>query len=127
MGRIVLIEDDPSISTLLEISLQEAGFTVEVFANGAHALEHLKTESIPDLIVLDLMLPGLSGVEVIASVREHLGDKELPIIVLSASAVPQGEGLGSIKGAQAFLQKPFVMNDLLHVIRENLNKERKNE
>ncbi|MBL4771919.1 MAG: response regulator transcription factor [Planctomycetes bacterium] len=121
--RIALVEDDPSISVLLEMCLQDSGFRVDSFADGAVALAELQSGLDPDLIILDLMLPGASGREIIGAVRQADGLSGPPIVVLSASAVPQGPNGGHIEGAQAFLQKPFRMNDLQKIITELLCKE----
>ncbi len=121
--RIVLIEDDPSISVLLELCLRESGYRVDSFADGAVALGELQSGLASDLIVLDLMLPGASGWTIIEALRQPNGVGGPPIVVLSASSVPQGPGSELIKGTQAFLRKPFRMSDLQQIIAELLCRE----
>ena len=117
---ILVVEDDPSISLLVELSLEDLGYQVETIADGTLALRRLEARSAPDLIVLDLMLPGASGLEIVQAVRRRPEMRELPIIVLSARTMPDIQEQTYRHGAQVFLEKPFRLEELHRHIRERL-------
>jgi CheY-like chemotaxis protein len=107
-STIVVVDDNPLITQLLSETLTEEGYTVRVFGDGRSALAAI-TAHPPDLVLLDLQLPLMSGEDVLIHIRRQLG-ADLPIVIMTASMqrqawVPQG--------ATAFLAKPFDLNKLL--------------
>lgn len=108
MKHILIIEDDPSIGNLLEEALLREGYRVSRAYSGTEALLALELkQDRPDLVLLDLMLPGLSGEEVLP----RLG--EVPVIVLSAKADPGHKADLLLEGAADYVTKPFEMRELL--------------
>ncbi len=109
-SRVLVIEDDPDIAGMLTLHLRAEGFEIAVESSGEAGLEHLRRER-PDLLVLDLMLPGIDGLHVCRKVRES-GDY-LPIIILSAKSSETQRVVGLELGADDYLTKPFSMNELI--------------
>ena len=116
MSRILIIEDDPEIAALQRDYLQMAGFEVTIAGDGS---EGLKSAKGADLIVLDIMLPGLDGFTVLRELREAL---DVPVIMLSA----RGEDIDKIRGlglgADDYMQKPFSPNELVARVHAHLTR-----
>ncbi|MCC7247133.1 MAG: response regulator transcription factor [Lysobacter sp.] len=109
-SRVLVIEDDPDIAGMLTLHLRAEGFEIAVESSGEAGLERLRRER-PDLLVLDLMLPGIDGLHVCRKVRE--GGDYLPIIILSAKSSETQRVVGLELGADDYLTKPFSMNELI--------------
>lgn len=109
-ARILVVEDDESIARFVELELRHQGFDVEVANDGATALENVE-RNLPDLLVLDLMLPGVEGLDVARSLRTHGFSK--PILMLTARAETRDVVKGFEAGADDYLRKPFEMPELL--------------
>lgn len=119
MTRVaVLAEDDRHIGVLVEFALEPLGVRVERFADGEAALERLRRAPRPHVAILDLMLPGLSGQEVLAALDGDPALAGMPVLLLSARQQP-GE-LARADGPLAFLAKPFDVDDLVRVVEELL-------
>jgi DNA-binding response OmpR family regulator len=110
MSRILLVEDDPSITSLLTLHFQAPAFSVTAFDKGAAALEWLGRESF-DLIVLDILLPDGNGFEVCKKIR--LSDSRTPILMLSALGEEMDKVLALELGADDYLTKPFGVAELM--------------
>ena len=111
-ARVLLVEDEADIRELIRYSLAQAGLEVEEASDGAEALEKLRA-FVPDLIVLDLMLPGMPGLEVCRRLRSRADTAQLPIMVVSARSNPSEKALGLAMGADDYVTKPFSPRDLL--------------
>lgn len=111
-ARILVVEDDPSIQTLLHYVLQHAGFAVEMAASAEEAAELLK-QSLPDLLLLDWMLPGLSGEYFVKRLRQDARTRHLPVILLTARSSVEDKELAFNNGADDFVVKPFANRELL--------------
>jgi DNA-binding response OmpR family regulator len=111
-ARVLLVEDEADIRELIRYSLVQGGFQVEEACDGAEALEKLQTFA-PDLIVLDLMLPGMLGLEVCQRLRARTDTAHLPILVVSAKSNASDKALGLELGADDYVTKPFSPRDLL--------------
>jgi DNA-binding response OmpR family regulator len=118
-GTILVVEDDDSIARFVELELRHHGFGVVRAADGATALELVEQEP-PDLIVLDLMLPGVEGLDVARTLREHGFGK--PILMLTARADTPDVVAGFDAGADDYLRKPFEMPELLSRVRALLKR-----
>jgi DNA-binding response OmpR family regulator len=118
-GRILLVEDEPAIAEAVEYALESEGYDVEVKANGADAVEVPADDY--DLVVLDLMLPGLSGLEVCRRMRER---SAVPIIMLTARGAEVDRVLGLELGADDYVPKPFSMAELIGRVRAILRRRR---
>lgn len=110
--RVLVIDDEEDVLQFVSIVLEDAGYAVECVASGAAALATLADHR-PDLIVLDLMTPGMDGWQVLRSVRGH--DLSLPIVILSAFVRPE---VAVREGAAATVPKPFDPADLVRACRK---------
>ena len=108
-SRVLVVDDEPQILRALDVNLRARGYGVDLAASGEEALVHA-SEHPPDLIVLDLGLPGISGIEVIAGVR---GWSKVPIVVLSARDAERDKIDALDAGADDYVTKPFGMGELL--------------
>lgn len=122
---VLIVEDETSISTLLEYNLRREGFDTSLAKDGDMALL-LAEERIPDLILLDWMLPKLSGVEVCRRLRRKDTTKGIPIIMLSARGEEEDRVTGLDIGADDYLIKPFSMPELFARIRALLRRTQAN-
>jgi len=114
--RILLVEDEPSISGFLKEGLEEEGFAVDLADNGRKGLElALDFVNEYDVILLDWMLPGISGIEICRSVRKV--NQQVPIIFLTAKDTVDDTVFGLENGANDYLKKPFAFEELLARIR----------
>ena len=119
--RILIVEDDPDIAQLVARYLDKAGFTTERVASGREALETI-TERPPDLVVLDLMLPHMDGLEVCRLLRAHDATAGIPVIMLTARAEESERIVGLELGADDYLAKPFSPNELVARVRALLRR-----
>jgi DNA-binding response OmpR family regulator len=111
-ARVLLVEDEADIRELIRYSLAQAGLEVEEASDGAEALDKLHAFA-PDLVVLDLMLPGMPGLEVCQRLRSRADTARLPIMVVSAKSSAPDKALGLAMGADDYVAKPFGPRDLL--------------
>ena len=108
--RILVIEDDPKTSASIAMYLRHDGYRVDVCASGSDGLEAARREH-PDLVVLDVMLPGLSGTEICRALRE--GPSQVPIIMLTARSTEEDKLRGLNLGADDYVTKPFSPRELV--------------
>jgi two-component system alkaline phosphatase synthesis response regulator PhoP len=118
--RILVADDEPALLRLLEFVLGRRGYIIQGVTNGNAAIEVLKTES-PDLVILDVMMPGLDGYEVLTFVRETPRLEGLPVVMLTARAQLDDIQRGLTLGADAYLAKPFDPEELLSVVESLLS------
>jgi len=109
-NKILLVEDDPHLAKGLQFNLEREGYEVFLVDNGASALDQLREKDF-DLIVLDLMLPGLGGLEVARTIRET--NIRFPILMLTAKSSKKDREIGLQAGADDYLTKPFHLPELL--------------
>ncbi|MFB9278363.1 response regulator transcription factor [Cohnella cellulosilytica] len=115
--KILVVEDEEKISRLLEIELEIEGYRVARYGNGIDALEAYRGEKW-DLILLDIMLPGMSGIELLRRIRSH--DAHTPVILLTAKGSVEDKVSGLDYGANDYVTKPFQIEELLARIRASL-------
>ena len=120
MSRILIVEDERKIARFLELELQHEGYEVDTAGDGRTGLEKALTWK-PDLMILDLMLPELSGIEVCRRLRH---ESDLPIIMLTAKDDVSDKVMGLDMGADDYMTKPFAIEELLARIRVGLKKRR---
>jgi len=111
-ARILIIEDEEPLTLLLRYNLEAEGYEVDTSARGDEAEIKLK-ESPPDLLVLDWMLPGLSGIELCRRLRQAIATKNLPVIMLTARGEESDRVRGFETGADDYVTKPFSVNELV--------------
>ena len=120
MPRILIVEDERKIARFLELELQHEGYEVDTAGDGRTGLDKALTWK-PDLMILDLMLPELSGIEVCRRLRH---ESDLPIIMLTAKDDVSDKVMGLDMGADDYMTKPFAIEELLARIRVGLKKHR---
>lgn len=121
MPRILSIEDDPDFQHLIATALDGQGYEMSFAYDGRQGRD-MALASIPDLILLDMMLPGLSGLEVIKQLKENEATRRVPIIVLTAFPAADGFFENEVKsqGAAMYMRKPVHFDALAQVIRRLL-------
>ncbi|RMH48248.1 MAG: phosphate regulon transcriptional regulatory protein PhoB [Alphaproteobacteria bacterium] len=119
--RILVVEDEEALSELLVYNLSRAGHAVRVAGDGEEALLAIDEEQ-PDLVLLDWMLPSVSGIEVARRLRARTATRAIPIIILSARAAEEDRVRGLETGADDYLTKPFSMAELQARIRAVLRR-----
>ncbi|OPX87567.1 MAG: Alkaline phosphatase synthesis transcriptional regulatory protein PhoP [Pelotomaculum sp. PtaB.Bin104] len=131
MPRILVVEDEKSILELVRYNLEREGFSVITALDGVQGLALARSQT-PDLIVLDVMLPGMNGLDVCRELRHSEQTENLPIVMLSARADELDRVLGLEMGADDYVTKPFSTRDLISRIKarlcsESASKEKKAE
>src|ERR1041384_2820451 len=120
-AHILIVEDEEPLALLLRYNLEAEGYEVETLARGDEADTKLK-EAPPDLVVLDWMLPGLSGIELCRRLRARAETKQLPIIMLTARGEESEKVRGLATGADDYIVKPFSVPELLARVRALLRR-----
>ena len=110
--RVLVVEDEESIQALIRFTLEQAGFGVES-ALSAEEARTLLAQELPDVVLLDWMLPGASGVQLAKQLRQDERSKDLPIILLTARSEDTDKELGLNQGADDYLTKPFSPRELI--------------
>ncbi len=113
MTKILVIDDDPKIRKLARVNLEKRGYIVEEATGGAEAIDHIK-QNAPDLVILDLVMPDISGIDVCIWVRAQ---SDIPIIVLSAHDEEELKVRALDAGADDYMTKPFGYEELLARVR----------
>ena len=116
--RILIVEDEKQIARFLELELQHEGYTVDIVYDGRDGLRAVE-QSEPDLVLLDVMLPGINGMELCRRIRQF---SEVPIIMLTAKDETTDKVMGLDLGANDYMTKPFEIEELLARIRAALRK-----
>ena len=111
MSRILIVEDDPSLVELLKYNLETEGFDVSVARDGEGGLEAIDTQD-PDLVVLDWMLPNMSGIEICRQMRQRTATRSTPVIMLTAKGEETDRIRGLETGADDYIVKPFSPAEL---------------
>ena len=117
-ARILLVEDDPSIREITALGLRAAGFTVETASDGVEGVERWRQDR-PDLVLLDVMLPRLDGLEVLRAIRR---EATTPVVMLTARADTIDVVVGLESGADDYVRKPFEMPELVARVRAALRR-----
>ena len=124
--RILVVDDEPEAVELIEFNLKQSGYTVSTAADGAEALKKARTQ-VPDLIVLDVMLPEMDGFEICKTLRLDATTARVPIVMLTAKAAEIDRVLGLELGADDYLTKPFSTRELLLRIKKILSRGQNSE
>ena len=120
-SRILIVEDDPDISSLIAAYLKRAGFLVDTLASGRDAISAIAARP-PDLVVLDVMLPHTDGLDVCRAVRANARTASLPIIMLTARVEETDRIVGLELGADDYVSKPFSPGELVARVRALLRR-----
>lgn len=122
-AQIMVVEDEPALAALLEYNLSKEGFDVRVSGDGEDALLLLAEET-PDIVLLDWMLPGLSGIEICRRIRASAETRDTPVIMLTARSEEGDRVRGLDTGADDYLTKPFSVPELIARVRALLRRAR---
>lgn len=117
---ILVVDDDPGVLKLVETLLTRAGMQPILAENAYAAAQALKSKPMPDLMVLDLMLPDVSGIEFLRQMRTKDVFDHLPVLILSALADPAQIREGLSVGADRYLTKPYLANNLITTVQDML-------
>ena len=121
MARVLVVEDEPDVAEVLNYSLQSAGFETLIAATGREAVL-LSDTSHPDIILLDLMLPDMPGIQVCKSLKSSTSTKSIPVIIVSARSDEIDRVVGFEVGADDYVVKPYSMRELLLRMRRSLER-----
>jgi DNA-binding response OmpR family regulator len=122
--RILIVDDDRTVASLLEEGLRAGGFRTSVAPDGESALVHVENEDI-DLILLDLALPGRPGIEVLSELRAR--GRRVPIVILTAFDTIEDKVQGLEAGANDYIAKPFDLDEVIARIRARLREHRRRQ
>lgn len=114
--RVLLVEDEPNIIEAIRFILQRDGWTVDTHSDGRDAVEHIRA-SRPDILILDVMLPGKSGYDILRELREDLSPEALPVLMLTARGQSKDRDIATRAGVSRFMTKPFSNAEVLEAVR----------
>lgn len=117
MARVVLIEDEPNIAEAIRFILSRDGCEVTALADGLGGIEVIRAAS-PDLVILDLMLPGVSGMELLGAIRADRRLGAVPVLMLTAKGQGRDREAAIQAGVSRFMTKPFSNAEMLATVRE---------
>lgn len=120
MGRVLVVDDEQDIALMLRIALKQAGHDSLQAVTGEEALDLLGREAV-DAVLLDVRLPGIDGWEVVQRVRADQNLQGLKIIMMSAHASPATKSRAAELGCDAYLTKPFTLEQLAQIVAETLS------
>lgn len=118
---IAVVEDEPDIMELIRINLERANFHVKEFYDGESFIKYLKHEK-PDMVILDLMLPGIDGLDILKTMKENNSLKKIPVIISSAKSDETDRILGLELGADDYVTKPFSVKELITRVKVHFRK-----
>ncbi|MCA8864653.1 MULTISPECIES: response regulator transcription factor [unclassified Halomonas] len=122
MAKVLVVDDEPNIVLSLEFLMEQAGFEVVTAEDGEQALASVN-ESQPDLLLLDISLPGMSGFDVLERLRSEAATAQLPIIMLTAHGRDVEREKGMALGADDYITKPFSTQSLVEKVKALLSEE----
>lgn len=123
MSKVIVIDDEPFILMMIEDKLKKAKIDVITLRDGKNAVEIIKKE-LPDLIILDWMMPEISGIEVCRILKKDPDLHHIPIFMLTAKGQDSDEQLGLRCGVTRYITKPFSPKSLLEMVQETIEKDR---
>ncbi|SDW17033.1 Response regulator receiver domain-containing protein [Ruegeria halocynthiae] len=115
--KVLLIEDEPNITEAIRFLLTREGWQVDTHAEGTDAVQVILSAR-PDLVILDVMLPGKSGMDVLRDLREHDEMKALPVLMLTARGQSRDREMAEQAGVSRFMTKPFSNTEVLTAVRD---------
>jgi len=115
--KVLLVDDEPNILVALEFLMEQQGYSVRTSYNGISALRAIENE-LPDIIILDVMMPEMDGFEVAKTVRDNPACGDIPIVFLTAKGTQEDKWKGYESGGEVYLIKPFDNDELVNTIKE---------
>jgi DNA-binding response OmpR family regulator len=125
--RVLVVDDDKELLGLVNVLLSRVGIEVITAETATDAARILRTPPLPDLLILDMMLPDISGMELLRQMRAKEMFKDLPVLILSALADPNQIREGLESGADRYLTKPYVAHNLTGTVQELLRTGRRRQ
>ncbi len=123
--RIIIVEDENFMASMMTSVLEKAGFSVEVATDGEEGLQKIE-KTLPDLILLDLVLPGINGFELLEKLKKEKRTEKIPVIIVSNLGTPEDIQKGLKTGANAFLIKTHILpKDLVDKVKKVLQQKNK--
>jgi DNA-binding response OmpR family regulator len=122
VSRVLLVEDDPALADIARITLERARHSVQRAHDGPHALEALAADPLPDLVLLDVMLPKLDGFEVLRRMRADARTRGVPVIMVTSFSRDQDVERGRALGADDYVVKPLMEADFLRRVERLLRR-----
>ena len=114
--RVLLVEDEPNIIEAIRFILNRDGWRVHTHSDGRDAVDVVR-QTRPDVLILDVMLPGKSGYDILRELRTEFAEAELPVLMLTARGQMKDRELAERAGASRFMTKPFSNADMLEAVR----------
>ena len=111
---ILVVDDDEDVREIIQLLLASSGYEVDTAADGFAAIEKLRAGKLPNLILLDLRMPGMDGEQFMTIIRRALADQHVPVVLISGDG--EAWRMAQTLGAEGFLQKPVELVDLLETI-----------
>ncbi|WP_322865971.1 response regulator transcription factor [Aquicoccus sp. G2-2] len=117
MGKhVLIIEDEPNIIEAISFILSRDGWKVDTHSNGQTALDAVRDKR-PDLVILDVMLPGMSGYDILKALRANDATRDLPVMILTARGQAKDREMAEKMGANRFMTKPFSNTEMRDAVR----------
>jgi CheY-like chemotaxis protein len=120
--RILVVDDDPRLLHVVSMYLSIEGYDVDTAPNGEEGLQHLEAQR-PDLVILDVMMPGIDGLEACRRIKSNPETRQIPVVLFTALSRTDDVESGRAAGANRFINKPFSLIGLGAVIRSFLSEE----
>jgi CheY-like chemotaxis protein len=120
--RILVVDDDPRLLHVVSMYLSIEGYEVDTAPNGEEGLQHLEAQR-PDLVILDVMMPGIDGLEACRRIKSNPETREIPVVLFTALSRTDDVESGRAAGANRFINKPFSLIGLGAVIRSFLSED----
>jgi DNA-binding response OmpR family regulator len=118
--RVLVVDDDPQVVVIARVVLEQAGFEVMVASDGAECLDMIAKQR-PGLVILDVAMPVMNGIEALRAIRQGPDTTTLPVIVLSARTEDRDVAVGQAAGADLYLAKPFTPEELTAAVNRLLD------
>ena len=115
--KIVVVDDDPVVGILCEELFSHEGHTVQILNKGSECLEHIKNNP-PDVLILDMIMPDISGIEVLRQIKANSDVSQIPVIMLSANLDIETMVKENDIEANAYVQKPFKIPEMLQALKD---------
>ncbi len=120
MPKILVVEDEVHIQRLIKLVLEKNNFAVDAVGTGEDALKYLAENPAPDLILLDILMPGIDGLSVLRSIKGNAAQKDIPVVMLTALAQESVVLQGIKLGAKDYIRKPFHPTELVKRLGKHL-------
>ncbi len=121
MTKILVVEDEVHIQRLIKLVLEKNGFEVDAVGTGEEALKYLSEKPAPQLILLDILMPGIDGLSVLRSIKGNATQKDIPVVMLTALAQESVVLQGIKLGAKDYIRKPFHPTELVKRLSKHLS------